>query len=255
MPPSGGQKRRRDDGARWPLLIVLVAALAALALILWLIFGRQPGSKPFQPVQEDTNSSTPSIKGWDETTKPTPPPSNATLVDCPVTTDRTNSPQRNDGRIHGGGLSVEKIRGWGNDRMYLDWVSDFHTQTDEVRPGWISNIGLGQLNAEDGFNNAQIAARQTMECFASSGYYENFTNRVDLRSEAMQVGSYYAWRMTSEVHISSPLMPEIEGDIVDVIVVDIGDPTRLGLWVSSVTIGDQRRQALVDAAVATLRVG
>lgn len=260
-PPPGGSGRGRrggDDGRGWTWLIVGVAAVAVVAVIAWLIFGGRTGiTTPFEPAQEDSNSSTPTVQGWDETSKPTPPPTEqASFVDCPYTqaTDSTN--QGNDDRLHSAKLSVEMIDGWSYDSsFYLQWVSDLHTVIDPVRPGWISNIGVGTLNAADGFVSPQISAQQTMECFASSGYYMNFTNRVDLIDEATTVSGYPAWRMRSEVRIQSPEMPEIEGDEVDIIVIDLGDPNKMGLFISSVTIGDTARRAQVDAAITTLRVG
>lgn len=229
--------------------------LVLLALVLWIVLGqaRNPSQK-FLPVPEDTNTSTPSISGWDETSSPTPPPTiQVSLEDCPITED-DSSTQQGFGVLRGGGLEVDTISGWRNQYMYLQWVSDLHSVADTVRPGWISNVGVGQLNAEDGFSDLKTSALQTMQCFSSSGYYENFVERIDVVDTATTIDGHSAWRMTSEVRISSPAMPEIEGDMVDIIVVDIGDPNRLGVYISSVTIGDTARQEKVDAAVATLRV-
>ena len=138
--------------------------------------------------------------------------------------------------------------------MYLQWVSDLHTQEDFVRTGWMSNVAVGQLNYEDGFDSPQISARQSMECYASSGYYLNFTERIDLVDEATTISGHSAWHMRSEVRIASPDMPEIEGDVVDIYVVDIGQANRMGIFFSSVTIGDDARQRLVDDCIASLRV-
>ncbi|GAA2181730.1 hypothetical protein GCM10009785_17960 [Brooklawnia cerclae] len=254
----GGPARpgNRGGGGRrnWTWLIVAVVGVAVIAVVIWLLTGGGGGG--FTPVPEDTNSSTPTVSGWDETSTPTPPPTTqASLTACPTTAVSNETKQSDDGRLHGGGISVQEIDGWVNDDMYLQWVSDFHTQVDQVRTGWISNIGVGQLNAEDGFTDPQTSAQQSMECYASSGYYLNFTNRIDLVSESTTVSGYPAWHMRSEVHVSSIDMPEIDGDVVDIYVVDLGDPERMGIFVSSVTIGDTTRQALVDESISTLSVG
>lgn len=137
--------------------------------------------------------------------------------------------------------------------MYLQWVSDLHTQEDFVRTGWMSNVAVGQLNYEDGFDSPQISARQSMECYASSGYYLNFTERIDLVDEATTISGHSAWHMRSEVRIASPDMPEIEGDVVDIYVVRIRPGQPDGHFFSSVTIGDDARQRLVDDCIASLR--
>lgn len=258
--PPPGQSGKRDgrSGGSATWLIVGLAAVAAVAVIAWLIFGNgTPTIDPTNgPVQEDSNSSTPTVQGWDETSKPTPPPTQqASLAACPYTGVMEVTDQGNDGRLHSGRLSVAKTDGWRySDTFFLQWVSDIHTVVDSVRPGWISNIGVGTLNAVDGFVSPELAARQTLECFASSGYYVNFTHRVDLLNESTTVSGFPAWHMRSEVHIESADMPEIDGDVVDIIVVDLGDPEKMGLYISSVTIGDTARQPMIDAAIASLRV-
>lgn len=255
LPRPTTRPPRNDNGRgiNWVWLVVAVIALA-VGLVTWLIFGGVGGGGGFFDVPEDTNSATPTVQGWDETSKPTPPPTAASMVTCPYTTNQDLTSQRNDGRLRGGGLVVNKISGWRDADMYLQWVSDFHSQIDTVRTGWVSNIGVGQVNASDGFVDPQTTARQSMECFASSGYYLNFTHRVDLVNEATTISGFPAWRMRSEVHIDSADMPEIDGDVVDIIVVDLADPERMGIFVSSVTIGDYHRQALVDASIASLAV-
>lgn len=245
--------RRRGGGGM--VLVIVGVVLALVAVVTWFLLGGQRGGRIIV-VPEDTNTAAPTVSGWDETSKPTPPPTTAaSTVPCPVTTVQGETTQVPDGRLRGGGISVQRIAKWESYDMYLQWVSDFHTEVDQVRPGWISNIGVGQLNAVDGFLDPQTSARQSMECFASSGYYTGFTHRVDLVSEATTVSGYPAWRIRSEVHIQSDLMPEIEGDQVDIIVVDLGDPQRMGIFVSSVTIGDTRRQDLVDKSIDSLKVG
>lgn len=250
QPPASKPGRRNTSVV--PIVVATVLVML-VALFLWMLLGDRV-SPQYTPASPDTNSAAPTVSGWDETSRPTPPPTDlGDLVACPYSLNNDRSPQYND-RLVGGGLAVDRISGWHDDTMYLDWVTDFHVQTDQVRPGWISNIGVGQVNAEDGFTDPGTAARQTIECFSTTSYYQYFTHRVDQVNEATSVDGHYAWHMRSEIHIDNPSMPEIDGDLVDVYVVDIGDPERMGIFVSSVTIGDTARQAKVDAAIASLRV-
>jgi len=248
----------RGGDSRSRLLLVALAAVLAIVLVGWLILVRpNQGGGPGGSVPEDTNSSTPTISGWDESSRPTPPPSQASMIACPFTKVTRNTNQPKDGRLHGGGISIPKIDGWIDQGMHLDWASDVHTQIDTVRPGWISNIGVAQLNAADGFNNIQVGARQSMECFSTSGYYQHFTGRVDLKSEQVEIDGHPAWWIRSEVRIDSAKakMPEIPGDTVDVIVIDLGVPDHMGMFFSSVTIGDESRQRKVDAVIDGIQVG
>ncbi len=259
--PGGDRDRSSGGGGRWWMIVAAVVGVLLLALVAWLIFGNRgggPGGGGFGPgVPEDTNSAEPTVSGWDETSKPTPPPSQASMITCPFTDVDDETPQTDPGRLRGGGISVAKINGWDDYNMYLDWASDIHTQMDTVRPGWISNIGVAQLNTVDGFTSMQVGARQTMECFSTSGYYNHFTNRVDIKNEQVTIDGHPAWWFRAEVRIDGDLagMPEIEGDLVDVIVIDLGDPDRMGMFFSSVTIGDTARQEKVDAAIASITVG
>ena len=252
--PSTGGGGGRSSGRDRTFLIIGAIAVVTVLIIAWFVFGNRTGGFGGN-VPEDTNSSTPTVSGWDETSSPTPPPTTAaSTIDCPITANKDQTRQSNDGRLRGGGISVQRIAGWDDYSMYLQWVSDLHTQEDFERTGWMSNVAVGQLNYEDGFDSPQISARQSMECYASSGYYLNFTERIDLVDEATTISGHSAWHMRSEVRIASPDMPEIEGDVVDIYVVDIGQANRMGIFFSSVTIGDDARQRLVDDCIASLRV-
>ncbi|EPH02529.1 hypothetical protein HMPREF1531_01837 [Propionibacterium sp. oral taxon 192 str. F0372] len=252
-PGQTGDRTQRDRILSAPVVLAAVL-LVVVAIFLWMLLGDRV-SGGFTPAAPDTNSAAPTISGWDETSKPTPPPvEQGDLAACPNTNNTDKTKQKNDGRLHGGGISAPKISGWTDSYMYLDWISDYHVQLDNVRPGWVSNIGVGQVNAEDGFTDAQTTARQTIECFSTTHYYEKFTHRVDLINEQTTVSGKFAWHARAEVHVNNPSMPEIDGDVVDVLIIDVGDPKRMGIFVSSVTIGDTARQRKVDAVIADLRV-
>ncbi|SER47464.1 Protein of unknown function [Propionibacterium cyclohexanicum] len=247
--PAAGPKRR------WGPIVLIAAVLAAVVVILALIFGPGNGSS-FQEAPVDTDSASPTTSQWDETSTPTPTPSaDQSLARCPVTQVRDTTRQTSANTLRGGGLEVPRIPGWQSDSsFYLDWVSDLHTAVDDVYPGWISNESVGALNAVDGFTDIRQSAHQTMECFASSGYYIGYTGRKDLVDEQISVDGHQAWHMRSEVYVSMPSLPQVKGDTVDVIVVDTGNKDRLGLFISSVNIGDSSRMDKMSAAIAGLKV-
>ena len=94
-----------------------------------------------------------------------------------------------------------------------------------------------------------------MSCFATSSYYIGFTGRQDLVSQQVSIDGNLGWHLRSEIFVNIPTLPKVQGDVVDVIVVDTGSADSLGLFVSSSTIGDSSRGALVDQCIASLKVG
>lgn len=256
-PPTlsrSGSDRSAPGGRGWIVALIVLAVVTGLIAII-LIINTVTAQRGGGIATEDTNSAEPTISAWDETSRPTPPPTGGALVTCPVTAVAARTRQSDPNRLLGGGLAVNKIQGWRNTQMYLQWVSDFNTQVDTVYPAWMSNIGVGALNHQDGFIEPQVAALQTMECFASSGYYKEFTGRKDLINEEVTVDGRPGWRIRAEVYVTMPELPQVAGDVADIIVVDLGpQANHLGVFISSVTIGDTRRQRLVDASIASLRV-
>lgn len=242
----------------WPVVLGVVGVIV-VGLILWMTLGRPDTSvtsSNFTPVPEDTNSAEPTVEAWDENS--TPPPESTSQdnssVACPRTeVARTNSSYSST-TITGGGLSASRISGWRLDSMSLPWASDTVSYVDTVINGWVSNVSVSQLNAVDGFTSISTSARQTLECFASSDYYEGYTGTTVISDESTTVDGHPAWEIVADIEISNPRLPGIPGDRVDIVVVDYGDASRLGLYISSVTIGDTARQELVDQARESLAV-
>lgn len=255
---SGMSRSGKSEKQSWAPVIIAVAVLVVLAIGLWFILGASDNSGGFRqrrPIPVDTNSAKPTVTAWDEMETATPPPTtDASLQSCPYSTVDNGTDRTENGRLYSGDLSVEMIDGWSVNSMYLEWTSEFITQTDNVQPGWMSNMGIGVLNAEDGFDNAMVAARQTVQCYASSGYYQGFTDRTDLIDQKVMIGDFSGWHIRAEVRVEQDHLPGIEGDVVDVVVVDTGNPERMGVYVASITIGDTARQQLADQALASLRV-
>lgn len=255
-PPASGSEsasKRKDRG--W---IVALIAIAVVTLLIVALVVRSTGRNPLRPgggATEDWNSSAPTVSAWDEVSTPTPPQTGGSLVSCPVTTVRGTTRQGNDGLIRGGGLAFTPVNGWVVQPLYLQWVSDFAGQVKTIYPGWMSNVGVGALNHVDGFVDPRLAATQTLECFASSGYYQNFIGREDILNEAHSIDGHQGWRIRANVYVDHPELPQVKGDVVDIIVVDLGPgSTNLGLFVSSVTIDDAPIQAQVDRVIDSLRV-
>ncbi|MFT8395047.1 DUF2510 domain-containing protein [Propionibacterium sp.] len=251
--PAPAPMAARGDGRHWGPIAVIATVVVAVAVVLFLVF--VPGQSSFRDAPVDTNTSRPTGSQWDETSTPTPSPSaNQSLERCPVTKVNTTTPQTNSNVLRGGGLEVPKIKGWQNDSFYLDWISDMQTATDQVYPGWIANQSVGALNTVDGFTDIRTSAHQTMDCFASSGYYIGYTGRKVLVDQQYSVDGHQAWHMQADVYVTLSSLPQVKGDVVDIIVVDIGNSDHLGIFLSSVNIGDQSRMSKMQSAISGLEV-
>lgn len=262
--PAGAPVPQRVDDRRGPLVpiiaAVLVLALLAGAFIWWR---NSSGGGLGAGAAEDTNSSTPTISAWDEQSSSATPsasgsqdpaPSGGAMVACPSDGGQLH-PNSGD-RISGGGLSFPRVPGWDDAQDFsLAWTYDMGAQTSTVYQGWFSLVSVGALRVVDGFEEPKRSTQMMMSCFATSNYYQGFSGRKDLISEPVTIDGHKGWRLRSEIHVEMPLLPQVDGDVVDVIVIDSGSPESLGVFVSSYTIGDDGRGALVDQAIAGLRVG
>lgn len=245
---------RKSRAGLWALL----AGLVVLALIAGFVLPRLLGRGSDINAGDDPTST---VSGWDETSKPSPPPSSASksgepttggsTIPCPVGDPNARQPHPSDDRLHGGGISVAKIPNWTTGGATLSWTYDQDVQTDRVTSGWFSLVGVAALSVADGFEAPKMAARSVYECMASSGYYSGFTGSKVLVSKPFSLAGKSGWRVTGEVYVSN-LGPDIKGDTLDIIVLDTGSPESLAMYMSAITIGDADRKALADAAVASM---
>jgi len=259
-PPAKAAAPTKGGGGGNLSWLIALGVLAVITIVVVALVLRGAGGLGVgvHPAQEDSNSSTPTVSAWDETSTPTPTPpppptdNGGQLVGCPFATKTANTRQV-AGKLTADTLSVNTIPGWALEDMWLAPVYDLHSQTDQVYSGWMSNIAVGLLSNSDGFENISTSAEQLMECFASSGYYVDFTGREDIISgEQISISGHAAWRIESNIYVSGQRVP---GDVADIIVVDLGgDKDHLGLFFSSYSIGDDARGAKVDAAIASLAV-
>jgi len=253
--PAADAPKAKTGGKGWIVALAILAVVTGVVIAV-LLHGTGAVITPGGGASEDTNSSTPTVSAWDETSSPTPPPpptdSGGQPVPCPLT-DQTGHTSQVAGRLTADNLSVSTIQGWTMETMWLASVYDMHAQIDTVYPGWMSNIAVGLLSNQDGFVQLSTSAEQLMQCFASSGYYIDFTSREDLiAGEQISVSGHAAWHIQANIYVSNQQVP---GDLVDIIVVDLGpDKDHLGLFFSSCSIGDDARCALVRQAISTLAV-
>ncbi|MGA4670426.1 DUF2510 domain-containing protein [Propionibacteriaceae bacterium Y1923] len=257
--PAGGGDEGGDEsggGGGRAGLLVAIAAVLAISLVVWLWL--RPGGGDTFP--EDTNSAEPTISAWDETSTPSsnpPTPSDdptntgGAPAACPEDTFDRAPGQPSGGYYTGGGLAYPEIPGWENSRGWgLDWATDRAGQRNTVTPGWVAIAVVGEIDREV-FPSPQVATNQLMQCMASSYYYRSFVNRTDLLSEAITIDGKDGWKLVSEVHVNGEPVP---GDVVTIIVLDVGREGRFAVFCGEAPIGDAERNQLVNTAVEGLQV-
>lgn len=237
-------------GRRGPWLVV--AVVVALTLVVWLLVRGGPGTQ----VREDTNSSTPTVSAWDETSSASASPPEGTggvPVECPDHQgDSRDAPGPRDGRYVGGGLSYAEIPGWEARAGWgVDWAHERDGQWDRVTDRWVAIAVVGQVDREE-FPDPRTAAGQLMSCLASSYYYRDLTGRTDRESVAVTINGRSGWKLVSEIRVANH--PEVQGDVITVIAVDVAREATWGIFVSEAPIGDRDRLAKVARAAESLRV-
>lgn len=268
-PSNGGGSLRYWDGAAWSqettggqtprvrrpwLWFVLAMAIIAGLIALFVL---RPGGLTAAP--EDTNSAKPTGSQWNEVL-PTETPSkpqetgSGQIIDCPQNSFDDRSEISSDGRMHGGGLSFEAPGDWAwEDRpVGMPWLYDHNSTIKRITDGWMSNLSVGEVLRSEGFQDPRSTATQLMGCLASSMLYSGFTGREDLTNEAFTLGGQGGWRITANVRVDS--QGAIEGDVVDIIVLDLGDTDTLSVFISCATIDDEGNLAEVATATETLSV-
>lgn len=240
----------------WALVGVLAVALVSTGI--WALFFRDsdPAADPLPPPS--------TVTPWDEVTTPTPTPTPTPTKQstapvrarlCPYTELSVNTAPP-DGREHGGGISfaTPAAPDWNHPvEQMVPWISDTGGVGKSITYDWFSMILVGQLNTAEFGKDPRHAAHQVMSCTASSGMYRSFTGRTDTRVEPMQVAGRNGFRMESDITVNDR-GPAIPGDRVVVITLDTGDPQQLAVFMASATLGDQRTNDEVDAAIATLDI-
>lgn len=266
-PPAGSPNGSPSGKARRRGLVIGVIALALILVLTGFLVLR--GMTGGGPITEPLPSST--VSGWDDSsplptasptpsTSPTPTPSpspepSAPIIACPTgdPTYRTQYPS--DDRVHGGGISFGNVDGW-RDSSYssaMSWAYDVGALDKPVQDTWFALLAVGQLRIIDGFEQPKQSAESVMQCVASSGYYPGFTGRKELSSKQITVDGKAAWSMRTEILVDARI--DLAGDVVEVIIVDTGNPEGLSMFVGAVPIGDDDLIGVLDQTVADLQVG
>ena len=111
-------------------------------------------------------------------------------------------------------------------------------------PGWIAQLAVGQLRADDFGRMARTTAEKVAECTVTGDLYRTYSGaNDDLRSEAITIDDRNGWLIESDIRVTQPGL-KFAGDHVIIVVVRDGE--NWGLFFGAVPIGDERLTALLD---------
>ena len=250
----------RPSTRRRPGPLIALAAALLVVIIIAVVSVRLVLSGNSNVTDDPLPSST--VSGGDDsspTPSPTPSPTGSTpppLIDCPRGDPDARHPYPADGRIHGGGLSFPAQPGWDPSRLRtgLTWAYDVDAQDKTIEPEWFAMFAVGALSVVDGFEVPAQAAESVMQCTATSDFYANFTDRKDLHTKPVTIAGRPGWSVRAEIHVNSDLT-DLPGDVVEVVVVDLGAPEALAMFWGAVPIGDQAMLGQLDQVVSQLQTG
>ncbi|HWJ81820.1 MAG TPA: DUF2510 domain-containing protein [Nocardioides sp.] len=246
-PPAGGSGSAGGGSGR-TIAIVLLAVVLIAALGVGGFFG-------VRALTGDDGNDTASGTSSDTGAAPTPPtegsgsPSDGTTPTPSPEQCRGGDPDpgkldKNSPTLTGGGLTIPSLvdAGYTVSRQvsapftFADayQVSYLVVQEDG---GWISNYGVGGLRKANGFDSTEDAARKILACMTGSSLYDGFSSATDRESGPVTVDGHDAYSIVTEVRVDNPAVT-VEGDLVQVVVVDTGDPDSYGLYISAVLLGD-----------------
>lgn len=221
--------------------------------------GGDETSQSSDPTEDPTDSSeSPSESPSESTEPPTDEPSTTTGADdlCTSGQPTLRDPHPEDGRLHGGGLSADKPKGYqvGAFETAFTFASDVVTVYREIEAKWVAVHALGSVSKAAAGADLETATRAVMACIAESEkFYTDVTDTKELASEAIEIGGKSGWLVRQQVLVDNPDV-EAEGDELVVILVETGDADSFGFYNGGATIGDkvstERLEQTIDSLTA-----
>lgn len=265
--PEGGDQPRYWDGSRWldgeprrgnQGLWWFIGGVVLIVVLVVVLVMNPRGLGIAAPAPTDTRSHKPTVEPWDELSSSPDQPGEeedggVREEQCPF----VGSPRSEvspDGRLRSGDLSLvaPTAEGWRQSPISMTWMRDQNSMTREVIPGWVASVDVGTVAHEDGFRSPKSAAKNIISCMASSWMFQGFTGSETLLSEPFELDGHQGWYIKENIYVSGR---EVEGDVLDVYVLDLGNDGELSVIVGCATIDHEPSINEVKASLETMKVG
>lgn len=249
------EPRRGSAAVGWVIGGLLLIATIVLVLVLQpsAVRNLAGGGAP-----EDTRSDKPTVQPWDERSAPPEEPGEEddggmTPQECP-NVGMPYSDVAGDGRMHAGGVSIVAPMepGWAASTTYMPWMAEQNSRTRGIVDGWVASVDVGTVREVDGFRTPKQSAKAMVSCMASSWMYDGYTGHEFLVDEAFSLDGSSGWHVKVNVYVDR--FDGIRGDVLDVVILDIGRDGELSVVVGCATIDHADSIREVDQALATMRV-
>lgn len=231
------------------LLITVAIGTVGVALAsAMVLFPTAFRPTPLAPVASTTGSPSETPRPIDS---PTTIPSSNPLPGG-TTPSEGDCPTAASGSLSDGTITVSVPATWVSVRDSIDWASSCSAVAQRTVTGdWFMMAAVGTVDDSVGASPQEAA-----EYIWGWNVDNNYLGVSDVTStltsaRAITVQGTSGWRLTGEVRGGG--VPDVAGDVVDVLVLQKADGTRSAL-LTSYTIGDARGAAETAAIWASLKV-
>ncbi len=165
------------------------------------------------------------------------------------------APHSQDGRVHGGRLSMTMVAGYSAPapEYMLSWLDDTQSVSQTTEPGWQSLFAVGEVVRGAGFTSTRQTVHTSMTCAMANGWYLHPSSRTDIRDQAIDVDGRSGWILTAEIRDQNPRI-SVPGDQLTFVAVADGRTGTYSVWCGMVPLGDQQRIARDQQVLAGLRI-
>jgi len=265
--PGGQNNGGRSRVGLVLLLIVALVVAGGIGLAVWHPWNRVTDITDNPPIPTVTGGGdgpitpTPSNNSHAPAPSNSPHPSETTSI-VPPATCRAGDPgdrsSTNDGTtLRGGGLTMTQVTaaGWSAPGIGgTPFGHDVTAQTVAVTDQWYDIVSIGALDKADGYTGLEQAAKLVFACSATASWYDNPVITVQ-SAGVVTVGGHQAYEVVGQEEQVVAGHPDIKGDAIDVLVVDVGNSDRFGVFFGTWTIGDAALEQAVRSARTSVGVG
>ncbi len=172
--------------------------------------------------------------------------------------------RRSKGWLHGGELAMRWEHDWNAGTATLPWLYDWVAQagssaSDFPPAGYAEEdylTGLGRIPIRENFSTPKEAAKNSLSCYIMFDFSPEDLKHVEpVFAKPIQVDGNPGYWVRSWFNRYHPeTRPGVKGEMVDVVVVDTGNPLYLSMFLAKNTDDNKTFRRIVKSQIKDLRV-